>query len=83
MLPILKQITNLENENSSQESVVSVVKNIKKKKQTIVISEDGILDSSSKSEIKCEPMTLMDIIESAPIQRPRRTKMFRQKLNIN
>lgn len=82
MLTILKQITNTENDNISQESV-SVVNKIKNKNQTVIISEDDIPGSSYENGRKFNKnhKTLMDVIESAPIQRPRRTKVNQQKLN--
>lgn len=71
----------MENDNNFQESV-SIVNKIKKKNQTVIISEDDIPGSSYENGRKFNknPKTLMDFIESAPIQRPRRNKTNQKKI---
>ncbi|VVC34584.1 Hypothetical protein CINCED_3A007046 [Cinara cedri] len=85
MMPILKQIANFENEKSSQEALVPVIKKIKQKSQTVLISEDNISNSYFENGRKFNknPTTLMNVIESTNIQRPKRTKVVQPKSNVN
>lgn len=70
---VLQQIGNLDNENVPQEPT-TVIRKVKKK-NTKVVLEDSVSDSSSDSL----PIKPIISVEDIPIQRPKRSKIQRQQ----